>query len=390
MKDLLINFRWQDGLDILIVTYVFYHLYLWLKRKKALRMVLALLALPFFLFLAKWIDLPLSVWGLQNLWAVILLILVVIFQQEIREVLRSFSLLTFFFGRSDILPSKVLDRVVEGAFALAEKGFGGLIVLQQGDDLDAFTHGKTLLDAEVNEDLLVSIFNPQSPLHDGAILLQGDRIRYATALLPVSQSTSLPKQWGTRHRAGIGITEVSDAKCIIISEERKEVLLASGGKAEKMARKEALAEGLSDLRSSQGKKEKRRKGWGKIFENLPLKGFFLFLVALLWIFVIGLRQGEMSLSLPIEYYSIPSHLALSAETPREISVRLRGSQRLLSSLNPDRLRVQVDLSDARPGTNQITLSENSLTVPSGIKVVNFYPQKLRLQIAKNSNPDKSQ
>ena len=390
MKDLLINFRWQDGLDILIVTYVFYHLYLWLRRKKALRMVLALLALPFFLFLAKWIDLPLSVWGLQNLWAVILLILVVIFQQEIREVLRSFSLLTFFFGRSEVLPSRVLDRVVETAFALAEKGCGGLIVLQQGDDLDAFTHGKTWLDAEVDEDLLVSIFTPQSPLHDGAVLLQGDRIRYATALLPVSQSTSLPKQWGTRHRAGIGITEVSDAMCIIVSEERKEVLLSLGGKAERKASKEALAESLSDLHSSPAKKEKKGRAWGKVFENLPIKGLSLSLVTLLWIFVIGLRQGEMNLNLPIEYYSIPNHFALSVETPKEISVRLRGSQRLLSSLNSERLRVQVDLSNAHPGTNQITLSEDSLTVPSGIKVVNFYPQKLRLQVSKNLTSEKSQ
>ncbi len=389
MKDLLTHFRCQDGLDILIVTYVFYRLYLWLERKKAVRMVVALLALPFFLFLAKWIDLPLSVWGLQNLWAVILLILVVIFQQEIREVLRSFSLLTFFFGRLEALPPRVLDRVVEAVFALAERGFGGLIVLQQADDLEGFTHGKTSLDAEINEDLLIGIFNPQSPLHDGAVILRGDRIRCATALLPVSQSASLPKSWGTRHRAGIGITEVSDAKCIIVSEERKEVLLAAGGKAERKDRKEALTESLSDLRSSSVRKESRSKTWGKVLENLPLKGLFLFLVVLLWVFVIGLRQGEMSLSLPIEYYSIPNQLTLSAETPREVSVRLRGSQRLLGSLNPERLRVQVDLSRARPGANQIALSETSIGVPSGIKVLSFYPQKIRLQITKNAGADKN-
>jgi diadenylate cyclase len=388
MRDLLTNFRWQDGLDILIVTYVFYRLYLWLKRKRAFRMVLALLALPFFLFLAKWIDLPLSVWGLQNLWAVILLVLVVIFQQEIREVLRSFGLLTVFFGRPEVLPSKVLDRVVEAAFTLAEKGFGGLIVLQQGDDLEAFTHGKTWLDAEVNEDLLVSLFNPESPLHDGAVILQGDRIRCATALLPVSQSPSLPKQWGTRHRSGIGITEVSDAKCIIVSEERREVLLASEGKAERSLRKEALAESLSDLPSSSKRKEK--KPWGVIFENLPSKVLFLLLVTLLWVFVIGLRQGEMSFDLPIEYYSIPNHLTLSVESPKEISVRLRGSQRLLSSLNADRLRVQVDLSNAHPGMNQVSLSEDNITVPSGIRVINFNPQKIRLPVSKSSGPEKNQ
>jgi len=389
MKDLLSNFRWQDGLDILIVTYVFYRLYLWLERKKALRMVSALLALPFFLLVAKWIDLPLSVWGLQNLWAVILLILVVIFQQEIREVLRTFSLLTFFFGRSEVLPARVLDRVVDGAFALANKGYGGLIVLQQGDDLKPLIHGETRLDAEVSEDLLISIFNPQSPLHDGAVIIQGERIRCATALLPVSESASLPKEWGTRHRAGVGITEVSDAKCIIISEERREVLFASEGKAERKGQKEVLAENLSDLHVSPKKKEGEERIWGGVFENLRLKLLFFCLIGLLWVFVIGLRQGEMSFNLPIEYYSIPNHFALSGETPKEIGVRLRGSQRLLSSFNPDRLRVQVDLSKVHPGSNQISLSERDITVPSGIKVVSFSPQKIRFQISKQPSPDRN-
>ena len=99
MKNLLYLFRWQDGLDILILTYVFYHLYLWLRKKKALRMILAILALPLFYIFARWIDLPLSVWGLQNLWPVILIVLVVIFQEEIREVLGNVSLPAFFFDK---------------------------------------------------------------------------------------------------------------------------------------------------------------------------------------------------------------------------------------------------------------------------------------------------
>jgi len=136
MKDLLKIFRWQDGLDILILTFVFYRLYLWLRTKRALRMILAMLALPIYYLLARWIDLPLSVWGLQNLWAVILLVLVVIFQQEIREVLGRITLPSFFFGKPESLPSKRLDEIVEAAFKMAQQGIGGLIILQKEDDLD--------------------------------------------------------------------------------------------------------------------------------------------------------------------------------------------------------------------------------------------------------------
>ena len=384
MKELLKLFRWQDVLDIIILTFVFYRLYLWLRRKRALRMILAILALPFFYLLAQWIDLPLSVWGLQNLWAVILLVLVVIFQQEIREVLGSISLPSFFFGRPEALSSDVIDKITETASRMAKSKIGGLIVLQRENDLDEFIHGQTLLDAELNEDMLVSIFNPHSPLHDGAVILQGNRIRYATALLPVSRSFSLPKEWGTRHRAGLGITELSDAECIIISEERREVLLASRGNIEKKDGKEDLRKSLSIFPSTSEERKKGKKMLKKLFDNLPIKVFLLLLVCILWIFLIGIRQGEIMFNIPIEYYSIPKNLEISGEPPREINVRLKGSQRLLSSLKPEQVRLQIDLSDCRSGNNQVPFAEMNINVPSGITVTHYYPQNIRIQLSQIS------
>jgi uncharacterized protein (TIGR00159 family) len=390
MKDLLHLFRWQDALDILILTYIFYRLYLWLRKKKALRMILAILALPIFYILAKWVDLPLSVWGLQNLWPVILVVLVVIFQEEIREVLGNVSLPSFFFGRSERLTSEAIDKLVEATFQMADKRIGGLIVLQNGDDLDELVHEKTPLDAEINEDLLISLFNPQSPLHDGAVIIQGDRIRYAAAVLPLCKSISLPKEWGTRHRAGVGITEISDAECIIISEERREVLLASKGALKKTEKREDLKQNLVHVPPVQ-EKEDGEKVWPKrLLKDLPQKALFLFLVCLLWVFVIGIRQGEVGFNIPIEYYSIPQNLVISGEPPKEVNVRLKGSQRLLASLKPDQIRVRVDLSNVRKGNNQISLSEANIDRGPGISVANFYPRNLRLQLSSVSPTDKIQ
>jgi uncharacterized protein (TIGR00159 family) len=382
MIELLTWFRWQDLLDIVIITFIFYRLYLWLRRKRALRMIIALLALPFFYLVAQWFDLPLTVWGFKNLWAVILFVIIVIFQQEIRTALASITLPSFLLGKSETekLTSKHLDRIVEVAFKLGAKKIGGLIVLQRRDDLDEFVHGKTRLDSEINEDLLISIFNPLSPLHDGAVIIQGERILYATALLPASQSPTLPKDWGTRHRAAIGITEVSDAECIIISEERGDVLLANLGKAEKMEKKEDLKKGLSQLPSFQKEKTWKKDRLRHLLDNLPRKIFFLLLVCILWVFVVGIRQGEISYDIPIEYYSIPQHLGMMGDPPREINVRLRGSQRFLSSLNPDHVRVRVDLSGAHAGNNQVSLAESNMNVPSGITVTHFYPRKINVQL----------
>jgi diadenylate cyclase len=388
MKQLLSLFRWQDGLDILILAYISYRLYLWLRKKKALRMVFAILALPLFYIFSQWIDLPLSVWGLQNLWPVILIVLVVVFQKEIREMLGNISLPTFLFRRPEGFNSKVADRIAEATFHMANTKIGGLIVLQREDDLDEFIHGETLLDAEINDGMLISIFNPQSPLHDGAVVISGDRIRYATAFLPASQSPSIQKEWGARHRAGLGITEVSDAECIIISEERREVLLASRGKAERKEGKEDLKKSLLVFPILSGKNDREKTWPGKIFQNLPIKALFLFLVCLLWIFVIGIRQGEISFHIPIEYYSIPQNLGMTGDPPKEMNVRLRGSQRLLSSLKPDHLRVHVDLSSAHPGTNPLSLSETNIDIPSGISVTYFYPRTMRVQLSPISNSNK--
>ena len=381
MRDLLHLFRWQDALDILILTYIFYRLYLWLRKKKALRMVVAILALPLFYIFAQWIDLPLSVWGLQNLWPVIIIILVVIFQQEIREVLGNINLPSFFFGRPEGLTSKIIDRIAEAAFQMANRKMGGLIVLQRGDNLDEIIHEKTLLDSEINEDILISIFTSQSPLHDGAVIIQGGRIRYVAALLPLSKSTSLPKEWGTRHRAGVGITEVSDGECIIISEERGEVLLASQGRVQKKDRKEDLKESLDDLTPTGDTKDKERVWSKKIFGDMPRKVLFLLLVCLLWVFVIGVRQGEVSFNIPIEYYSLPPNLEIVGEPPKEVNVRLKGSQRLLSSVKPDYVRVQVNLSNGHKGINQISLSEADITTRPGITITNFYPRNIRLALS---------
>ena len=381
MNNILNVLRWQDGLEILILTFVFYRLYLWLRKKRALRMILAILALPFFYLLAHSLDLSLSEWGFQNLWSIILIVLVVIFQQEIREVLSSISLPAFFVGKTEAQPSKVVDEILELAFQMANKRIGGLIVLQRVDELDDFIRKKTILDARVNEDLLASIFSPQSPLHDGAVVIKGDQIHYAAALLPISQSPALPKDWGTRHHAGVGITEVSDAECIIISEERGEVLLASQGEIQKKMGKEELKELLSDPKLMGDKRDKEIRWLKKFIGDLPIKGLFLILVCLLWIFVIGIRKGEISFNIPIEYYTIPQNLIMVGEPPREINVRFRGSQRLLSSIKPDHIRVEINLSNARSGMNQISLSEKNINTPSGIIVTNFYPRNIKLQLS---------
>jgi hypothetical protein len=204
----------------------------------------------------------------------------------------------------------------------------------------------------------------------------------------LSKSTSIPKEWGTRHRAGVGITEISDAECIIISEERGEVLLACKGNLEKKEGREDLKKSLADLTPEGDTKHKERAWPKRIFEDLPRKGLFFVLVCLLWVFVIGIRQGEVGFNIPIEYYSVPQNLTIAGEPPKEVNVRLKGSERLLSSLKPDQIRMRVDLSAAHQGNNQISLSETNINAGPEISVTKLYPQNIRLILSPVSNSNK--
>ncbi len=388
MRALFQLFRWQDLLDILILAYIFYRLYLWLRKRRALRMVIAILSLPVFYVIGRWVDLPLSIWFLQNMWHVIIIILVVIFQQEIREVLGNINLPYFFFGKPEDLSPKIIDKIAETVLQMVDRKIGGLIVLQKGDNLDEIIHEKKFLDAEISEDILVSIFNSQSPLHDGAVIIHEGRIRYAAALLPLSKSTYLPKEWGTRHRAGLGITEVSDAKCIIISEERGEISLAWKGKIKRIESKEDLKGSLIDISPFEDTKEKERVLLRRIFDDILKKIIFFLLVFFLWIFVIAIPQREINCSIPIEYYSIPPDLEITDDPPREINVILKGSQRILSTMKPNQIRVQVNLSRARKGINHISINESNVTPHPGITITNFYPRNIKVQLSSISDINK--
>ena len=175
------------------------------------------------------------------------------------------------------------------------------------------------------------------------------RIRYATALLPVSQSPFLPKEWGTRHRAGLGISEVSDAECIIVSEERTPGLAGLQRNRERKEHKQDLLKSLSAPASRPWEAAQKEKKPHWILKDLPAKALFLCLVCLLWVVVIGLRQGETSLNVPVEYYSAPPNLGIAGAPPREINVRLRGSQRLLASIEPERLLASMSICSTPMG-----------------------------------------
>jgi hypothetical protein len=166
--------------------------------------------------------------------------------------------------------------------------------------------------------------------------------------------------------------------------------LACQGTLQKKEGREDLKQGLVYVAPVPETKDGEKVRSKKLFEDLPQKALFLFLVCLLWVFVIGVRQGEIGFNIPIEYYSVPQNLVIAGEPLKEVNVRLKGSQRLLSSIKPDQIRVRVDLFNAHRGVNQISLSETNVNTGPGISVTNFYPRNIRLQLSPIPNTNQNQ
>ena len=225
-----LHLTWRDGADILIVAALIYNLLLLIRGTRAVQMILGLLAI----LVVYWVALLLRLHTLSGVLKEILfylpLAIIVLFAAEIRRALQQFGrnpLVMLFSGNH---PDTVATEVVLAATSLSAKRYGALIVLERRDGLKTYIENGVKLDAAVSYEVLVNVFTPGTPLHDGAVIVSHNRIASASSFLPLTQRTGLPKEYGTRHRAAIGLSEETDAVVIVVSEERGSISAARDGR----------------------------------------------------------------------------------------------------------------------------------------------------------------
>lgn len=378
LKEILASMRWQDFMDILLITFILYRLYVWLQGTRALRILIALAALGLLYLLARWSGLFITTWILQYLWAVILVIMVVVFQSEIRQVLERMSPLNFFLGQPEALDRLALEEVVRTAFELAKNRIGALIVFQRRDILEDHLKGGIPLDGRISFEVLSSIFVPSSPAHDGAVIIHGGRIVSVGCYLPLSDNPALPRNYGSRHRAGIGITEKCDAISLIVSEERGEVLLAVEGEISRMGNPGDLQERLGSMLF---KVERKKNRWpSALTANLVPKGIAFALVLVLWGFIGGQQRTEMWLTVPLEYRNIPTNMEIAGELVNKVEVGIRGPSGVISGVSQDQVRAHIDLSQGLRGLNYVRITTDNIRIPVGTEVTKINPSSIRIRL----------
>ncbi len=258
----LLNSRWLDIIDILIVAVLIYQLLLIIRGTRAFQILLGL----FLIFIIYQVSLLLGFytlhWILNGFLSSIVLIVIVLFQNEFRRALAKFGKTSFTISGSEELDS--LDKIIRACTTMARKRIGALIVLTRENKLPGIVEGGVEIGARVSEALLLSIFIPTSPLHDGAVIIDQGRIVAAGCFLPLAIDPMIEKSYGTRHRAAMGISEDTDAVVIVVSEETGRISLSIGGKITREQSAESLSRVLNNIFSPARKK----RGFGARLQQL--------------------------------------------------------------------------------------------------------------------------
>jgi diadenylate cyclase len=224
------EFSWIDAVDILLVSFLMYKLLQLIRGSRAFQMVVGTVILVLVFFASRWAELETVNWLLRNSLGYIGFAVIVLYQAELRKGLANLGKAPLFRLLNQPSKNETIDEIAFASTALARRKTGAIVVIERDIGLRSYIEGGILLDAVLTYDLLLSIFNPKTPLHDGAVIVQGDRVAAAACFLPLTISPHIPKELGTRHRAAIGITEDTDAVAIVVSEERGTVSYVENGR----------------------------------------------------------------------------------------------------------------------------------------------------------------
>ena len=260
---------WTDVVEVFIIAFLLYHIMLWIKNTRAWALLKGLLVIGAFVLIAVFFKMNTILWIVTNLFSIAAIAIVVVLQPELRKALEELgrknlfsSILTFDVSKTDNgrLSDRTINEIVKASVEMGKVKTGALIVIQNEQPLNEYERTGIDVDGIVSSQLLINIFEHNTPLHDGAVIVRENRVTAATCYLPLSDNMALSKELGTRHRAGVGISEATDSMTVIVSEETGKISVAYLGELSRGLDAERLREMLSSIQNK-APEEKKRKLW---------------------------------------------------------------------------------------------------------------------------------
>ncbi len=259
---------WTDIVEIIIISFLVYHILVWIRDTKAWNLLKGIIVILVFLLFAALLNLSTILWIMEKIFSVGIIAVVIVLQPELRRALEQLGQKNFVAGlmpfetrtTDGLFSDKTINEIVKASFEMGKVKTGALIVVEKNQKLTEYERTGITVDAVVTNQILINIFEHNTPLHDGAVLVRGDRVVAATCYLPLSDSTRLSKELGTRHRAGVGVSEITDSMTIIVSEETGRVSVAYEGKLTRNVDADTLRKMLETVQNKVAE-DKPRKTW---------------------------------------------------------------------------------------------------------------------------------
>ena len=245
MNDVLQQFTIWSALDVLLLAIIIYQILLLIRGTRAAQILIGMLIVVGLFVVSNIFPLTTVNWMMNKFYSSFIIILIIIFQDDIRHVLSSMGRRNIFVGQDWSTSVHIIDEITRAASALAAKRIGALIVIERGIILTRYVDIGVPLDAKISKEILMAIFHPSSPIHDGAVILQRGRIAASGCFLPLTRDEHVDPNLGTRHRAAIGISEETDALVVVVSEEGASVAIVEDGKIFRKPDGRALRDALA-------------------------------------------------------------------------------------------------------------------------------------------------
>jgi len=372
--------RWQSLVDFLVLTSAFYALLVWARSTRALRIALAVVGIHALALLARRLDLVITSWVLDAAAILAVALLLLVFQPELRRFFMRLDSALRYWPRPPSLLSGSNRAIADAMFELARDRVGALVVIVRQDTISELLDAGVTLEAEISSELLRAIFQKDSPLHDGAVIIDGERAVKAGVVLPLTQRQNVANFYGTRHRAAMGLAERCDALVTVVSEERGEVSVMLGRDIRIQVNREQLLQQLDDLRSRDRTRPTDRVR-RLLFANIRLKLGAVGLAGMIWAMsFLAAGTTIRSVTIPIEFSNVPVGMEISEQSADSMEVQLRGSPWVIDSVSLGRLVARFDLRHLHAGWNTLQLPPNTLDLPLGVVVDRTNPARIQVRI----------
>lgn len=379
----------KEILDIAVVALLAYGVILWMKRAKAGLALAGIVILGAVYLATQQLGLQLTAWILQGFFAAFLILLVVLFQRDLRQLFERIAIWSLQRHAGAPTSDETVLSTVEALTTLARHKQGALMVLPGKDPLDRHLEGGVDLDGKLSAPLLLSLFDPTSPGHDGAAVMEGDAITRFSVHLPLSRDFDQLGQRGTRHSAALGLAERTDALCLVVSEERGEISVARDGVLRTVQGAEELEAEIEGFLKTRRKPNAEPHAFRSFLtRNWPERAGAVALALALWVIFISGGQGVQQVRMAaVLVDNVPAGFEVTAVEPSEVEVTLSGPRREFYLLDQTKVEVRLDGFLVGLGRRNFQVRPNDVRHPDSLTVSTLNPETVAVSVSRVNNQD---